>query len=55
MGGNLRGHGRIIICMDMESIRGKMEEGMRAIMRWIRSMGMEYINGQMEGSMRVTG
>ena len=53
--GNLQGLGRIIICMDMESILGKMAEGTKAIMKWTRSMDMVYINGLMEESTRAIG
>jgi hypothetical protein len=47
--------GRITTCMDMESILGKMEEGTRDSMKWIKSMASVYINGLMVEDMKVTG
>ena len=47
--------GKIITCMAMGFIRGKMGVDMRVIMRWIKNMGMVYIHGLMGEDMRVIG
>jgi hypothetical protein len=55
MEGDMMEHGKIITCMAMEHILGKMAGGMRANILWIRSTAMEYIRGLMAGSIRETG
>ena len=47
--------GKIITCMVMESILGRMEENMMASTSKIGSMVSEFILGQMDVNMKVSG
>ena len=52
---NIQDLGKIIICMVMEFILGKMGGSMRGTMKWIKSMAMVCISGQMGGGMKEIG
>lgn len=51
----IRAIGKIITCMERESMNGKMEENMKENICLIRRMDMANICGQMEDLMRVFG
>lgn len=55
MVGNTTANGRIIICMAMGSIDGKMVEGMKEISKTIRNTDMVCITGLMVEYMKVIG
>lgn len=52
---SILGHGKIITCMVMEYILGRMAEDMKATMKWIKNMGTVSINGLTAEDMREIG
>lgn len=52
---NLKGNGKIIICMEKVFTLGRMVENMKEIITWIKNMDLVYIDGQMEEYTRVHG
>ena len=51
----MRDIGRIITCMDKESILGEMAENMMDHTLWIKSMDLESTFGLMEGNTKGSG